>query len=323
MAPVNVLLLGGTRFVGRVLARVLVDAGARVTVLHRGLAGEAPAGTRSVIGDRSQPDGLAALAGDRFDVVVDLSSYASAWTRSAIGSFAGKVGHYVYISSGAVYRPSAELPWPESTPLGPNPIWGRYGEEKVASEQMLWQAHEDGAFPVTLFRYPFVLGPGNFADRESFVCSRLRAGRPILLPGGGDALTEFVYVDDTVRALVAAIEQRDVSSGQAYNCAYARSITIRGWVELTATVLDTEPTIVPVDEAALGVASPTVDLTDVVFPYPNEHYVLDGAKLERELDVRIATGNRRMLEEYVEAWTPEPPREYAREQRALAALGIP
>ena len=319
----RVLILGGTRFVGRHVARLLLDAGAEVTLLHRGVTGDAIPGATAVIGDRSEQDGLAGLGDARFDTVVDMSAYFSEWTRAAAQALTGRVGHYVFISSGAVYRPSPELPWPESTPFGPIPIWGRYGEEKVASEQMLWQAHEDGAFPVTLFRYPFILGPGNFADRESFVCSRLHAGRPILLPGGGDTLVQFVYVDDAVRALIAAIEQRDASSGQAYNCAYSRAITIRGWVELAATVLDTEPTIVPVDEAALGVASPTVDLTDVVFPYPSEHYVLDGAKLERELDVRIATGNRRMLEEYVEAWTPEPPREYAREQRALAALGIP
>ena len=83
--------------------------------------------------------------------------------------------------------------------LGPNPIWGRYGEEKVVSEKILWDAYAEGRYAVTCFRFPFILGPGNFADRESFVFSRLEAGRPILLAGGGWALNQFVYVDDVAR----------------------------------------------------------------------------------------------------------------------------
>lgn len=72
-------------------------------------------------------------------------------------------------------------------------------------------------------------------------------------------------------------------------------------------------------------ASDTVDLTDLVFPHPEGHYVLDGTRLTRELGVEMATGNRRMLEEYYAWWPSAPdhtPRRYGREQRALAALGL-
>jgi 2'-hydroxyisoflavone reductase len=322
---VRVLLLGGTRFVGRIVARLLVDAGCHVTVLHRGIAGEAPVGTVSVIADRAQADGLAGVRDSRFDVVVDLSSYASEWTRAAVDAFAGRVGHYVYVSSGAVYRPAPELPWPESTPFGPSPIWGRYGEEKVASERMLWDAHGHGDLAVTVFRYPFILGPANFADRESFVLSRIETGRPILLPGGGRALNQFVHVDDVARALVVAIEHRSTSVGQAYNCAYERPITNRGWVELCADIAGAEARIVAIDEEELGVAAPVVDLADLVFPYPEEHYALDPAKLRRELGVEAVADNRRMLEDYLGWWRehgPLAPRSYPREEQALAALGL-
>ncbi len=323
----RILILGGTRFLGRRVARLLVDRGAQVTLLHRGISGDAVPGTTSVTGDRSAADGgLAGLGGQRFDVVLDLSGYFSTWTSAAIAGLSGRVAHYAFVSSGAVYPRLAELPIPETAPFGPNPIWGQYGFEKVTSERLLWQAYQDGRFAVSVFRFPYVLGPGNFADRESFVFSRLESGRPILLPGDGSTIKQFVYVDDVAEALVIALERPDVVAGQAYNCAYARGITNRGWVDLCAAVAGIEPDIVPIDAGALGVASEAADLADLVFPYPEEHYLLDGGKLERELGVRMATGNRRMLEEFASWWETQPrekrrPRTYAREERALAALG--
>src|SRR3954454_18913112 len=192
----RVLILGGKRLLGRSVTRLLLERGADVTLLHRGVTGSAPDAVATVTGDRSQPDGLAGLGESRFDAVLDMSAYFSDWTRAAAEALTGRVAHYVFISSGAVYRPSAELPWPETTPYGPVPVWGGYGEEKVASEQLLWDARNEGRYGVTALRFPFILGPANFADRESFVLSRLEAGRPILLPGRGDAVNQFVYVED-------------------------------------------------------------------------------------------------------------------------------
>jgi nucleoside-diphosphate-sugar epimerase len=323
----RVLILGGTRFVGRHLARLLLAGGAEVTLLHRGVTGDPIPGATAISGDRSQPDGLAGLGEQRFDAVVDMSAYFSDWTRAAADGLTGRVAHYVFISSGAVYRPSAELPWPESTPFGPIPIWGAYGREKVASERLLWEAHAEGRFAVTAFRFPFILGPGNFADRESFAFGRLSTGRPILLPGDGSALNQFVYAEDVARAIVATLERPEVAGGQAYNCLHPRPITNRGWVELCADVLGVDAEIVSIDESELGVAAETVDLTNIVFPYPAEHYVLDGSKLTRELGVEMATGNRRMIEEYGAWWeslADKPPlRAYERENAALSRLGLP
>ena len=77
--------------------------------------------------------------------------------------------------------------------------------------------------------------------------------------------------------------------------------------------------------ATRGVAADTVDLTNIVFPYPDEHYALDGARLERELGVTMSSPPRRMLEDFVGTWdavADHRPRVYAREQQALRALGL-
>lgn len=320
----KVLLLGGTRFLGLRVTAMLLDAGVEVTVLHRGQTGESLKGAITVQGDRSVPGGLDALRG-RFDAVLDLSSYQSAWTRSALDELAPRTGFYAYVSSGAVYRPSAELPWAEDVPYGPIPIWGNYGREKVASEQMLFEAHQEGRVEVTAFRFPFILGPANFADRESFVLSRIEAGLPILLPGGGRALNQFVHVDDAARGLVRALERPDVASGKAYNCTHPRLVSNRGFVELCAAVAGREANIVDLDEEAAGVAADTVDLTNITFPFPDEHYAIDGGRLERELGVVMASPPRRMIEDFAGWWESHPdhaPRRYEREQQALRALGL-
>ena len=258
----------------------------------------------------------------RFDTVLDLRP-TSRTGRAPRPRPSPAARHYVFVSSGAVYRPSPELPWPESTPFGPSPIWGRYGEEKVASERILWDAHADGRFAVTSFRFPFILGPMNFADRESFVFSRLEAGRPILLPGGGDALNQFVYAPDVARALVAALERPDVAAGEAYNCTYQRAITNRGWVELCADVAG-RGTFVPIDEGTRR-RSRDGRPDEHRLPVPGRALRPRRREARRELGVEMTTGNRRMIEEYGPRngkVADRAPRRYAPEDEALAALGL-
>jgi nucleoside-diphosphate-sugar epimerase len=125
---------------------------------------------------------------------------------------------------------------------------------------------------------------------------------------------------------VAALERPDVAAGQDWNCAYPAGLTNRGFVELCADVAGLTAEIVPIDDEALGVASPVVDLTDVVFPYPDDHYLLDSTKLARELGVAAKVSPRRMLEEFAAWWEGVPdhtPRTYAREQHALEQLRLP
>jgi nucleoside-diphosphate-sugar epimerase len=323
----RLLVLGGTRFLGLRVCRRMLAAGATITLLNRGESGgPAMDGVEVVKGDRSRDDGLDGLGTRRFDAVLDLSGYQSAWVLRSADALRGRVDHYVFVSSGAVYRPSEQLPWAENTPLGPMPRWGAYGENKVASERLLRAAEAEGAFRVSNHRYPFILGPANFVDRESFVLSRLEARRPVLLPGGGRAINQFVYVEDAANGLVAAIERPDVAAGQDWNCAYPAGLTNRGFVELCAEVAGLEAEIVPIDDQALGVDSPVVDLTDVVFPYPDDHYLLDPSKLARELGVTATVSPRRMLEEFAAWWEGAPdhaPRSYTREQRALEQLRLP
>jgi 2'-hydroxyisoflavone reductase len=317
----SVLILGGSRFMGRHIAEQLVARGETVAMLNRG-SRDIPAGVEFVRGDRSDPHGLHALSGRRFDAVVDLSAYQSAWVRDALGALAGHVGQYVFISSGAVYAPQPELPWKETSPVGPDPAWGTYAVEKVAAEKML--ADAAGRVPVTILRLPFVLGAANYADREAFIFSRIALDRPILLPGGGSAINQYVHAADVARAVVAAVAQPGRGL-RTYNVGLPTAITNAGLVALAAKVARRNADVVAIDAAALGVASPTIDLADVVFPFPDTHYFLDVAAIAADLGVRAELSLEQTFREFHAWWLKEAdraPRAYARESRALAALKL-
>jgi nucleoside-diphosphate-sugar epimerase len=318
----SVLILGGSRFMGRHIAEQLVAAGERPVMLNRG-SRDIPEGVEFVHGDRAAPNGLAGLAGRTFDAVVDLSAYQSSWVADAAAALAGHIGRYVFISSGAVYAPSPELPWREDATGGPDPAWGAYAVEKVAAERML--AGAAAKFPVTVLRLPFVLGAGNYADREAFLFSRIAADRPILLPGGGRAINQYVHAADVARAVLAVIAAPAAEPCRVYNVGLPTAITNAGLVALAAKVAGRPARIRAIDAEALGVASPTVDLTDFVFPFPDSPYFLDVGAIARDLGFRADHSLEETLAGFHAWWLTQPdraPREYARESRALAALKL-
>ncbi|MGH9661980.1 MAG: NAD-dependent epimerase/dehydratase family protein, partial [Bryobacteraceae bacterium] len=95
---------------------------------------------------------------------------------------------------------------------------------KAVAERALLRLHHRTGFPVVTLRPPFVYGPGNPLYREAFFWDRLRDGRPIILPGDGHRLMQFVYVKDLVQACVGALTAAD-APGEAFNVANDRPLT--------------------------------------------------------------------------------------------------
>ena len=140
----RLLVLGGTGFVGRVVAEEALRRGDEVTVFNRGTR-EAVPGTRTLSGDRLAPDGLAALAGGEWDAVVDTWSAGGEAVRRTARLLRGRAGHYGYVSSRSVYRWLATGTLTEDTPLV-EPDEPGYAGDKLRGE--LGAAEFDG--PVLL-----------------------------------------------------------------------------------------------------------------------------------------------------------------------------
>jgi len=97
--------------------------------------------------------------------------------------------------------------------------------------------------PAVTLRPPYIYGPENPIYREAFFWDRLRSGRPIILPGDGRRLMQFVYVKDLVRAALRAMDEK-AAVGHAFNVANARPVAQSDFVELLAKTCRKPPKFV-------------------------------------------------------------------------------
>jgi 2'-hydroxyisoflavone reductase len=246
----RILIIGGTLFIGRRLARRLVAAGHDVTVLHRSASTPVPEGTTALTADRNDAASVRqALAGRRFDAVFDNvydweRGTTAEQVQAAAEACAGEaLTRYVFMSSIAAY--GSGLDHTEDDPLAPPDVPDPYVRNKANSERALFRMHQREGFPVVTLRPPFVYGPENPLYREAFFWDRLRDDRPIILPDDGSRLMQFVYVDDIVSCAERILEEPR-AVGRAFNVGDARAITQREAVEAFARTAGREARVVNV-----------------------------------------------------------------------------
>ena len=246
------LIIGGTRNLGPGIAAALLEAGFRVTVLHRGLTKSAalPDSVERLLCDRSDAGALAGALGSRaFDIVIDTTLYNGADGEVVGRIFAGRAGRYIMLSTGQVYlvrvgltRPFTERDYPG--PAIPEPSskfdldnWS-YGIHKRAAEDALVDA---AAFPVTVRRLPMVNSELDHFHRIRNYLARLRDGGPIFIPDGPHLPLRHVYGGDVVRAILRAIE---AGIDGRFNVGQDETVTIDDFLSRLATLAATRLEIV-------------------------------------------------------------------------------
>jgi nucleoside-diphosphate-sugar epimerase len=184
----RLLVLGGTGFVGRCVVDEAVRRGDDVTVLNRGL--RAPvAGVTAVVGDRTAPEGLAAVAGPGWDAVVD--TWSGAPEPVAVAARALKTRHYAYVSSRSVYAGGAVPPLTEESPV----VEGGGDDYASVKRDGELGALESGG-DVLLARAGLILGPWENVGRLPWWLSRLARGGPTLAPGPRDLPLQYIDARD-------------------------------------------------------------------------------------------------------------------------------
>jgi nucleoside-diphosphate-sugar epimerase len=249
----DALILGGTRNLGPGIVDALRREGHRVTVLNRGVTpDDLPREVERLRADRSDRGALAqALLGRTFDAVVDTTLYNGPDAASLAEILDGRVGRYVFVSTGQVVRVRGDLPRPfgeEAYPgtVAPPPPAGardhgewRYGKEKRDAEDALARAGRERGFPCTVLRLPMVNSERDHYARVRGYLARLRDGGPILIPDGQHLPLRHVYGGDVVRAILAALaEPRAV--GRAYNVSQEETVTIDDFLTLLASLAGCE-----------------------------------------------------------------------------------
>ena len=296
----KVLVVGGTRFIGREVVRELEASGHDVTVVHRGETGQVPGGASEIRADRSTAYALEAMKRLAPDALVDMCAYVPGHTRELLDALPD-VPRWVHCSTGAVYRPSADIPWAEDHPVGPW-LWGRYGQDKLECELLLKSRRSERRTTVVV-RPPYVLGPGNYVAREEFVFNRILDGQPVFIDGDGEAPLSMIDVRDIGRLFCRAATSALPDGRIPVNAATATQCSGREFVRLCSQVAEREVLTVSVASTTTG---ETFDRDDHVFPFPDFPYVLSGDKA-RELGL---LGDPRPLSDTLESslsWLMEHP----------------
>jgi nucleoside-diphosphate-sugar epimerase len=291
----DILIIGGTGFISRCLARQLLERGERVTLLTRGRM-QPDSRAESLVADRTRPGDLARAVGERmFDVVYDLIAYRPEESAESATVFTGRTGRFIHCSTVSVYMVSdkVECPITEDQDRAPvMPFWDRnpfgmdYGIRKRLCEDVLWARHDHRDFPVTMLRPTYVSGPADPAGRDFFWIERILDGGPLLVPGTGAFRFQQAYVEDVARAFISVME-KPASIGQAYNVAGEEEFTTNEYIESLCRLLGRNPEIVHLDQARFDGLPISTSPSGDVFPFnPRRDAVFSLDKAKRHLGFR-------------------------------------
>ncbi|NUQ95136.1 MAG: SDR family oxidoreductase [Streptomyces sp.] len=204
----RILVLGGTEFAGRAVVEAALERGWEVTVLNRGQH-QVPEGVRALIGDRTAPDGLAALAEGEWDAVVDTWSAAPRAVHESARLLRGRAARYVYVSSCSVYAWPAPAGHDECAPLvegaEPDADMTDYARDKRGAEIAAVEAF--GADDSVLVRAGLILGPYENIGRLPWWLGRIARGGPVLAPGPRELPLQYVDVRDMAEWILGSVER--------------------------------------------------------------------------------------------------------------------
>lgn len=255
----SVLVIGGTRFIGRHTVTEFHEAGYDVTMLNRGRHDNPfDDGVEHVAGDRRERGALEA-ARERVDpdAVVDCVAYFPDDVATATDVFAD-ADAYVYVSSGAAYGV-------ERTPKreGETPLAGctdaqattdsreTYGPRKAEGDREVFAAAADGVRAMSV-RPTVVYGPHDYTERFAYWVDRVERYDRVVVPSDGLSLWQMAYVEDVARAVRLVAERGE--AGEAYNVGDEHAPTLGEWVDRLASVQETAVKAVGVGERELAAA---------------------------------------------------------------------
>lgn len=216
----RILIMGGTRFIGVYLTKVLVERGHKVVLFNRGNKPAPIEGVQQIHGDRKDANQLKEkLAGESFDAVFDNNGRELSDTQPLVEIFKARIKHFIYVSSAGVYLKSDQMPHREGDPVDPNSRHkGKHQTEAYLAES---------GIPWTSIRPTYIYGPQNYNNLEAWFFDRIVRDRPILIPGNGLHITQFGHVQDLAQAM-AAVLGNEKAIGQIYNISGDRYVTFDG-----------------------------------------------------------------------------------------------
>ncbi|MFC7370113.1 NAD-dependent epimerase/dehydratase family protein [Fictibacillus iocasae] len=215
----EVLLIGGTRFLGRHITESLLKNGHRVTLFNRGqFASDLFPECEKITGDRTTD--FALLTGRSFDAVIDTCGYLPDDVRKMARTLHPVTPMYVFISSISVYADLSQEKINENCTVSSwehidtNVMdWNHYGPLKAACEQAV--IDEYGSDASLIIRPGLIVGPHDYSDRFTYWIERILRGGKVLAPVSPQERTQFIDVRDLAEWIVAMTETNTIGTFQA------------------------------------------------------------------------------------------------------------
>lgn len=207
----DILVLGGTGFIGPHMVREALRRGHSVTLFNRGRTNNTLfPDIETIKGDRGGD--LSMLEGRNWDAVIDNSGYVPRHVENSAKTLAPNIGQYLYISTIAVYD-SYAVPNDESSKLASiadesiEEVTGEtYGPLKALCEKRV--RAEIDADRLTILRPTYICGPGDHTDRFSYWPVRVSKGGEMLVPGGPEYPLQIIDVRDLANFTIDCLDQK-------------------------------------------------------------------------------------------------------------------
>jgi 2'-hydroxyisoflavone reductase len=237
----DLLVIGGTVFVGRAIVDAALSRGHTVTVFHRGQHGEqANPDVEHLHGDRATD--LNVLDGRRWDAVVDTCGFEAGSVGASARHLSASVGHYGFVSSVSVYQDWPAVGVDESGTVKESDSEDAYGSGKVAAERAA-----EAAMPgrVLVSRPGLIAGPNENIGRLPYWLRRIAQGGEVLAPGDPDEGRQWIDARDLAEFHVDCAEKG--TAGVFNTVGPPGQFTMREFLETCREVTGSDATFTWVD----------------------------------------------------------------------------
>lgn len=279
----KVLFIGGTGLISSACTELAIEQGMELFLLNRGNRPEIP-GAVTITADINDHAATArALAGHRFDAVVNWIAYTPEAIERDLALFQGITSQYVFISSASAYqKPAGHYLITEGTPLA-NPFW-QYSRDKIACEERLMRAYREESFPITIVRPSLTYGNTqiplvvNSWQMPYTAVARMRQGKPVIVPGDGTSLWTITHNSDFAKGFVGLLGHQQ-AIGDAFHITSDEVLTWNQIYAAVAAAAGVEANIVHIASDFIAACLP--DTTGGLLGDKAVSVVFDNSKIKR------------------------------------------
>jgi 2'-hydroxyisoflavone reductase len=215
----KVLILGGTRFLGRALVKEALKRGHEITLFNRGTNKEKFPEVEQLIGNRDSD--VSHLENRKWDVVMDTCGFAPHQIKKIAAVLGDNIEHYTYISSISAYKDWIPLNITEDYHLQSMPPDNKLKDveegkispyEYYGALKVLCEAEAEKHWPgrVLHIRAGLLVGPLDYTDRLPYWVQRVAQGGKVLVPGRPDRPVQLIDIKDVATWVFDMAENRKV-----------------------------------------------------------------------------------------------------------------